>query len=164
MSEIDPKELLSKVSDTDIRSQLEAVFNDLSGSSLRKQVETLQEEVKTYKAEKRQRVYRDAGIPEQSFDVLDKVYEGDLTPEAVKTFAKEKGFAVPDGQPDAPEGDDPAADRAEGEARLQSVGQGALPPRDPSLNDRIAQAEANGDHETAGRLKAEKLAALRNAS
>lgn len=160
----DPKELLGKIEDTDLRQQLESVFGELSGSALRQQVNTLADENKTLKAEKRQRTYKDAGIPEASFDVLDKVYDGELDPEAVRTFAREKGFAVPEGDGTPTPAPDPAAQRAAGEQRLAQVGQGAIPARDPSLNDQIAQAEAAGDWDLANRLNAEKLEAVRRAS
>ena len=46
-------------------------------------------------------------------------------------------------------------------ARLAQVSQGALPVRDPSINDRIAQAEAAGDWNTYDRLQAQKVEAAR---
>lgn len=158
-----PKELLGKIEDTDLRTQLEQVFGQLEGSALRQQVTSLSDEVKTLKSEKRQRSYKDAGIPEAAFDVLDKVYDGELEPTAIRTFAQEKGFALTaDGTPAPPA--DPAEQRAQGEQRLQQVNAGALPARDPSVNDQIAEAEAKGDWATFNRLAAQKLEAARRAS
>ncbi len=158
MSDIDTKELLGKVSDTDLRSQLEAAFGALEGSALRQQVTTLADENKTLKTEKRVRTYKEAGVPEGSFDVLDKVYEGELTPDAIRAFAQEKGFAVGEVSAAAP---DPAAERSAGEERTAALNAGALPVRDASLDDQFAEAVAKGDTALAGRLNAQKLAKAR---
>lgn len=151
----DVNDLLGQISDDNLRKQLNDHFESLSGSALRNQVGELQEQVKTLKGEKRQRTYRDAGIPESAFDVLDKVYEGDLTPEAVRTFAQEKGFAL--GGTTSGEQPDPAEQREAGEQRLSQLQSGSIPSRESSLQDQIAEADAKGDTARADRLRVQML-------
>lgn len=129
------------------------------GSALRKQVEELLAENKALKAEKRQRLYKDAGIPDAAFDVLDKVYDGELETDKIREFAQSKGFALGGETTETTEAEtpDPAAQRAEGEQRLSALNAGTIPARDPSINDRIAKAEAEGDWATVDRLNAQKL-------
>lgn len=124
-----------------------------SGSALRKQLESVLAENKKLKSERRQRAYTDAGIPEGAYDVFDQMYDGELTPEALRGFASSKGFQLGDGTV-AP---DPAQQRSEGEERLSQVQSAALPSRDPSIKDQIAEAEANGDWTRVDRLNAELL-------
>lgn len=163
--EIDVQELLGKVSDEALRKQFADAFGALSGSALRKQLDSVTDEVKALKAEKRQRVYTDAGIPQAAFDVLDKVYDGELQVDKIREFASEKGFALGEpGSPGAETPPDPAAQRAAGEQRLSQLAGGALPARDPSINDQIAEAEQKGDWDTSNRLKAQMLQSVRQAS
>lgn len=154
---VDVKELLNKVEDETVRQQLGEQFDSLSGSQLRKERDEAVTEAKELKAEKRQRTYRDAKVPESAFDILDKVYDGELTPEAVRDFAKEKGFSLSDaeeatGDESTGTTPDPAAQRQQGEDRLSQLNQGAIPARDPSTLDELKKAEAEGRTNDAIRL------------
>lgn len=134
------------------------------GSGLRKQLEQVIEENKQLKAERRSRVYDEAGIPEGARDLFDSAYTGELTVDALREFGESKGFKLL-GLDDGGEGQpNPAQQRAEGEQRLEQVQGGTLPVRDPSPDDEIAQAEANGDWDTYDRLQAQKLDKVRRAS
>lgn len=155
----DVKELLTKVEDEQIRQQLAEQFDSLSGSQLRKERDEAVTEAKELKAEKRQRTYRDAKVPESAFDILDKVYDGELNPDAVREFAKEKGFQIPDGENTDEKANTP--DPSAGEDRLAQLNSGAIPARDPSVDDQIQQAEANQDWDTYDRLQAQKVESLR---
>jgi hypothetical protein len=156
----DVKELLGKVADSDVRSQLEAVFGELSGSSLRQQVTTLQDENKTLKQDKRSRAFKDAGFDPESGPgkALAKLYDGEADPTAIQTFAKDEFGFEPNGVTAPP---DPAAERAAGEDRLSQLNAGTIPTRDPSPEDDFQAALAEGDTATAGRINAQKLAKAR---
>jgi len=163
--EVQVQDLLGKVSDEALRKQFADAFNSLSGSTLRKQLDEVQVENKTLKSEKRQRVYRDAGIPDAAFDVLDKVYDGELEVDKIREYATEKGFALGEPGKREPEATpDPAAARTAGEQRFTQLARGTIPPRDASTDDQIAAAEKDGDWPTFNRLQAQKLEAVRRAS
>lgn len=162
MSDVDPKELIGKVEDNDLRTQLEAVFGELSGSALRQQVTTLQDENKHLKITVRNHAFRDAGFDPESGPgkALAKLYEGEPDPEQIKQVATEYGL-----NPNAGDGTTQQASAAEerqaGEDRTAQLNQGSTAPRDPSVDDQIKQAEAAGDWATFNRLSAQKLEAAR---
>lgn len=131
------------------------------GSALRKKLEEALAENKELRQERRHRAYKDANLPEGSYDVFDSMYDGELTPDALTEFAKAKGFAV--GQP-ATETTEQEQSTPTGEEALSQLNSGTIPPRDPSVDDRMKQAEAEGDWATFDRLAAEKLEAARRAS
>lgn len=155
---VDVKELLSKVEDETVRQQLGEQFDSLSGSQLRKERDEAVQENKTLKTEKRHTLYGQAGLPEGAYDVFDSLYDGDLTVESLQDFAKSKGFALPsEEQPETPAGDnghqpDAQQQRQQGEDRLSQLNAGAIPAREPSIQDRIKKAEADGDLATVDRL------------
>ncbi len=124
------------------------------GSALRKKLEEVLAENKAYKARERERAFKDAGYDPQDGHgkALAKLYDGDPDPAAIAQFAKDEfGWEPPAATPS------PEQQRAEGEQRLQQLNSNALPPRDPSDDDLIAKAEAEGDWLTFNRLNAQKL-------
>lgn len=137
------------------------------GGGLRRQLEDALAENKTLKGQIRKRAYDDAGIPDGARDLFDTAYTGELTVEALREFGAAKGFALKDltpsqpGTPGAPAPATPGQELSEGEQRLADLAGSALPPGDPSIDDRIAKAEADGDWATFDRLSAEKLAKAR---
>lgn len=152
-------ELVGQIEDEALRSQIAEQVTQLSGSTLRQKVDELSEENKTLKQEGKHRAYKDAGLPDGAYDVFDTMYDGELTPEALQGFAQAKGFQVnATGQKPA-EGNQSLND---GEARLDGLNAGAIPVRDPTLDDEISEAETAGDWDKATRLKVQKLEALRS--
>lgn len=162
-TETDPKELLNKVQDEEVRSQLETVFDDLSGSALRQQVEDLKAENKTFKQQARSRAFQDAGFDPESGPgkALAKLYEGEPDPEQIKQVAEEYGLNPTGTDTQAP---DAGEQRAAGEDRLAQVQSGAIPNRDPSAADKIKQAETKakdtGDWSEFDRLQAQAVSNL----
>lgn len=85
-----------------------------------------------------------------------KLHEGDLTPEAIKQTAERYGFAeVPQTQVD------PLQQQriAQGNAADQLLSTSQQPSPPPDLDQRIAEAEANGDVATTISLKMERASA-----
>lgn len=156
----DPKELLGQVESEDLRNQLQEVFDALSGSALRQQVEDLKAENKTFKQQARTRAFKDAGFDPESGagKAVAKLYDGEPDPEAIQQFAKEEfGF-----EPDGTSGSQPTnGDEPSGDDRLASLNSGHIPPREPSIDDQIKQAESSGDWDTYDQLQAAKLESLR---
>lgn len=133
------------------------------GSGLRKQLEEALEENRSLKQQIRQRAYDDAGIPQGARDLFDSAYEGELTVDALREFGEAKGFRL------EPLGGDPGGDgegqeappAPAGEQRLQELSGAAMPSLDPSIDDDISKAQAEGDWDTFNRLSAQKLEAAR---
>lgn len=158
MSDQNPKELIGQVKDDDLRKQLEATFEALSGSTLRKQVEDLSEQVKTYRQKDRTRAFRDAGFDPESGPgkALAKLYDGDADPEAIQQFAKDEfGFEPQSGSTSTQT--QQTQRQPSGDAAISSLSAGTIAPREPSNDDQIAEAEKNGDWEAYDRLQAAKL-------
>lgn len=139
--------------------------NESEGSRLRRQLEEALEENKTLKAERREQAFKDAGLdPKRGIGrAVAKLYEGDADVEAIREFAKDEfEWQPPTGDGDGEQLSPEEQQRLEGEQRVQGVANSALPPRTPSDADRIQEAETNGDWDTANRLKAQQLEALRS--
>lgn len=158
-TQADPNELLSKVEDGDLRGQLEGLFNALSGTALRQQVDTLQDENKNLKATLRTNAFKDAGFDPNAGPgkALAKLYDGDPDPEAIKQFAKDE-FGFEPGTGATTGGND---SQPSGEDNLNALSSGTIPPREPSIDDQIKKAEAEGDWDTYDVLQTQKIEALR---
>lgn len=159
MSDQNPKELLSKIEDKELRDQLSQEFDALSGSTLRQQVEELQSQVKDHKQQARTRAFRDAGFdPEQGHGLaLAKLYDGEADPEKIREAANQYGFQPGTG---SAESQTETATGPTGEEALAQLNSGSIPPRDPSADDRMKKAQAEGDWTTFDRLAADKLAQM----
>lgn len=130
------------------------------GSGLRKQLEDALEENRALKQQIRQRAYDDAGIPQGARDLFDSAYEGDLTVEALREFGETKGFRLEPLADTEQQSDEPPP-APEGEQRLQQLSGATMPSLDPSIDDDIAKAQAEGDWERFNVLSAQKLEATR---
>lgn len=130
------------------------------GSGLRKQLEDALEENRALKQQIRQRAYDDAGIPQGARDLFDSAYEGDLTVEALREFGETKGFRLEPLADTEQQSDEPPP-APEGEQRLQQLNGATMPSLDPSIDDDIAKAQAEGDWERFNVLSAQKLEATR---
>lgn len=142
------------------------------GGGLEGQLDKLRSEVEELRATRQSHVFKAAGYEPGSPEArtLERTYdgaEGDV--EAVRTFARDElGWELPgdEGSLDAP-GWNEAKARAlsEGEERSRMAMTGALPVRDPSPEDLLAQAEAIGretdDWTAFNKLAARKLEAAR---
>lgn len=125
-------------------------------SGLRKALEETRAELKALKAERRQRAYTDAGIPEGAHDIFDSMYSGELEVDRLREFAQSKGIQVlgSEQSQDAPPAQ-PAA--AEGQSRLDAVDQAKLPSEAPTLESQILEAVSAGDFDTSFKLKSQLL-------
>lgn len=136
-------------------------------AELRARLDELKAENKELKAERRQRAYTDAGIPEGAYDVFDSMYSGELNTEALRTFAQEKGFRLPDEggeQQQAGEGNPQVQAQQAGQARLDAVDAAKLPTDKPDLKTQIMDAVAEGDFTKSFELKNQLLDEQRRAA
>lgn len=131
--------------------------NDASG--LRKQLEAALSENKQFKSRERQRAFKDAGYDPDAGNgkALAKLYDGDADPESIRAFAKaEFGWEPPTGEGASPAGS-PAPDSPSDWDKLNQATATGGTSSDPTDDDRIAKAEAEGDWSTYDRLQAIKL-------
>ena len=141
---------------------------------LRKQLKTLQAERDELRGKARLRAFADAGVTDAGRKAMDRLYDGDLDPAAIKTFAVEHGIAVANGDEPTGAGGEHAEVPAEEQSRRDAAARvaathaagAAPPPADPrsDLQRRIEEAQEKGDIGTAVRLKSEQLLAMRNAA
>ena len=129
--------------------------DDIKG--IRAQLEALREENKALKSDRRQRAYKDAGIPEGSYDIFDKAYDGELTVDALREFAEAKGFRVASDEVQESEAQPNVQQQQDGQARLDAVDAAKLPTDQPSLEQRILDAQKAGDWDTSRALKHQLL-------
>lgn len=141
---------------------------DNTGGGLRAQLEKALEENRTLKGTIRESAFKQAGFDpnEGPGALIAKTYDGEATVEGITEFAKQYGLAPNAGkqQSSQTEGEDqptPEQLRAQGEGALDQVAQGTVSSLDPSIDDKIAKAEAEGDWDTFNRLSAQKLEASR---
>lgn len=178
------------MADGDTREFGESDFDNVEGTS--EQFKQLREAFKAEKAKRKQAetqvetlqpVARDAALRQAGFDpeskqatALLKLHEGELDAESLQQTADTYGFQPTAGQEpqggNEPQGEQPAGDgqpqQPQGlsapEQRAQGLRQQAQPVAPQSLEQRIQDAERNGDIETMSQLNAEKLAQARAAS
>lgn len=133
--------------------------DDVKG--IRAQLEQLREENKALKSDRRQRAYADAGLPEGAYDIFDKTYDGELSADALRSFAESKGFRLASTDDTTAEtgGVEPEVQRAqqESQARLDQVDAARLPTTAPDLPQQIMEATAAGDWDTSRALKHQLL-------
>ena len=130
---------------TKLRTQLRA---------LKSQVQELGEKASAGETAIRKLAFSEAGVdltdPKTKYFV--EGYKGDLTAEAIKAEAVEAGFLTPVENPE------PANDGA-ALGRIVDASAPRVPDGEPSIDDRIAAAERDGDFTTSRLLKNQKVSA-----
>lgn len=141
---------------------------------LRKQLADLTAERDDLKAGARQRAFTDAGVTEAGRKAMDKLYDGDLDGDQIRSFAQDNGIALAaeetgdagDTQsgvaPDV--SDEEQARRAATQRVNGATNIGTTPPpanAGDDLNNKITEAEEAGDVRTSVALKAQKLERMR---
>lgn len=153
-------------------SEHEASQPQTEGSRLRQELEAKLAEKSELQAELRAATFELAGFAPDSPQgkALDDLYDGAMEVEDVTAFASEIGLDPPQSSasPGSLDADDEHGvlsegeqQRLAGEQRLQGLANGSLPTRSPTRQDEIAEAEADGDHGRANRLRAEQLERIR---
>lgn len=132
--------------------------DDIKG--IRAQLEALREENKALKSDRRQRAYKDAGLPEGAYDIFDKTYDGELSVDALREFAESKGFRIGgnDESAGAPaQTDEAQQSREQGQSRLDAVDAAKLPTDKPDTATEIANAMSEGEWTKSFQLKSQLL-------
>jgi len=128
---------------------------------MRERIKDLTAENKTLTEGAKATAFKDAGFDPTTGvgALLAESYKGEYTAEAVATFAKEKGIET-SGQPLVQKRTPEERLVAAGQNRLDAVNSGATPVNlDPSIDDQIAQADADGDLQKGITLRNLKLLA-----
>lgn len=139
--------------------------DDIKG--IRAQLEALREENKALKSDRRQRAYKDAGLPEGAYDIFDKTYDGELSADALREFAEAKGFRLggnDESTAQAAQVDEAQQTREQGQSRLDAVDAAKLPNDEPDIADQIREAQAEGNWERSFALKSQLLDEQRRAA
>jgi len=129
---------------------------------MRERIKELEVVEKEYKSVQVANAISDAGFDPSSGQgkALKDLYKGDLQPEAIQQFAKENyGW----GSETPTEADPQAAQKARvvsSQENLDTVIEASVPVEPVGINDQIAQAQQDGDWQTAANLKADKLRAI----
>lgn len=134
---------------------------DTDASGLRKALEDTRAELKTLKQERRLRAYADAGLPEGAYDIFDKTYDGELSADALRTFAESKGFRLAGTETAEQTAEVQRDPQQESQARLDAVDAAKLPTSSPDLKQQIMEAVNAGDWETSRALKHQLLNDMR---
>jgi hypothetical protein len=127
---------------------------------MRERIKELESIEKEYKSVQMANAIKDAGFDPTTGPgkALKDLYKGELQADAIKQFASEYGW-----------GDAPAEPTQEelqrqrvvsSQDNLDTVIEASVPVEPVSLDDQIAQAQADGDWQTSANLKADKLKAL----
>ncbi len=130
--------------------------------SMRERIKELEAVEKEYKT-----VQADNAIKEAGFDplsgqgkALKDLYKGELTSDAIQQFAQEQ-YGWTSESPTKP--DSQAAQKSRvvtSQESLDTVIEASVPVEPVSVNDQIAQAQADGDWSTSSNLKADQLRKL----
>ena len=124
-----------------------------------KELEAVEKEYKTVQADN---AIKDAGFDPNSGQgkALKDLYKGELTSDAIQQFAQEQ-YGWTSESPTTP--DPQAAQKSRvvtSQESLDTVIEASVPVEPVSVNDQIAQAQADGDWATSSNLKADQLRKL----
>ena len=124
---------------------------------MRDRIKELEGVEKEYKSVKMNNLIQDAGFDPASGQgkALKDLYKGELQADAIKEFASQYGWGD---SPTEPTQDELQRQRVvSGQDNLDTVIEASVPVEPVSLDDQIAQAQTDGDWQTAANLKADKL-------
>ena len=129
---------------------------------MRERIKELEGVEKEYKSVKMNNLIQDAGFDPASGQgkALKDLYKGELTSDAIQQFAQEQ-YGWTSESPTTP--DPQAAQKSRvvtSQESLDTVIEASVPVEPVSVNDQIAQAQADGDWATSSNLKADQLRKL----
>ena len=129
---------------------------------MRERIKELEGVEKEYKSVKMNNLIQDAGFDPASGQgkALKDLYKGELTSDAIQQFAQEQ-YGWTSESPTTP--DPQAAQKSRvvtSQESLDTVIEASVPVEPVSVNDQIAQAQADGDWATSSNLKADPLRKL----
>ena len=147
--------------ENEVENTVEEVQEDNNAiKQMRDRIKELESVEKEYKSVQMANAIKDAGFDPETGPgkALKDLYKGELQADAIKEFASQYGWG------DAPA--EPTQDELQrqrvvsSQDNLDTVIEASVPVEPVSLNDQIAQAQTDGDWQTAANLKADKLRAL----
>jgi len=129
---------------------------------MRERIKELEAVEKEYKTVQTDNAIKDAGFDPNSGQgkALKDLYKGELTSDAIQQFAQEQ-YGWTSESPTTP--DPQAAQKSRvvtSQESLDTVIEASVPVEPVSVNDQIAQAQADGDWATSSNLKADQLRKL----
>ena len=147
--------------ENEVENTVEEVQEDNNAiKQMRDRIKELESVEKEYKSVQMANAIKDAGFDPETGPgkALKDLYKGELQADAIKEFASQYGWG------DAPA--EPTQDELQrqrvvsSQDNLDTVIEASVPVEPVSLDDQIAQAQTDGDWQTAANLKADKLKAL----
>ena len=144
--------------ENEVENTVEEVQEDNNAiKSMRERIKELESVEKEYKSVQMANAIKDAGFDPEAGPgkALKDLYKGELKGDAIKEFAAQYGWG------DAPA--EPTQDELQrqrvvsSQDNLDTVIEASVPVEPVSLDDQIAQAQTDGDWQTAANLKADKL-------
>lgn len=147
--------------ENEVENTVEEVQEDNNAiKQMRERIKELESVEKEFKSVQMANAIKDAGFDPESGEgkALKDLYKGELQADAIKEFASQYGWG------DAPA--EPTQDELQrqrvvsSQDNLDTVIEASVPVEPVSLDDQIAQAQTDGDWQTAANLKADKLKAL----
>ena len=147
--------------ENEVENTVEEVQEDNNAiKQMRERIKELESVEKEYKSVQMANAIKDAGFDPETGPgkALKDLYKGELQADAIKEFASQYGWG------DAPA--EPTQDELQrqrvvsSQDNLDTVIEASVPVEPVSLDDQIAQAQTDGDWQTAANLKADKLKAL----
>jgi hypothetical protein len=147
--------------ENEVENTVEEVQEDNNAiKQMRDRIKELESVEKEYKSVQMANAIKDAGFDPETGPgkALKDLYKGELQADAIKEFASQYGWG------DAPA--EPTQDELQrqrvvsSQDNLDTVIEASVPVEPVSLDDQIAQAQTDGDWQTAANLKADKLKSL----
>ena len=127
---------------------------------MRERIKELESVEKEFKSVQMANAIKDAGFDPESGEgkALKDLYKGDLEANAIKEFASNYGWG---NAPEEPNQEELQRQRVvSSQDSLDTVIEASVPLEPVGIDDQIAQAQQDGDWQTASNLKADKLRAL----
>ena len=128
---------------------------------MRERIKELEGVEKEYKSVKMDKVVQDAGFDPASGQgkALKDLYKGELEVDAVKQFAEENYGWSSETPTEVTQEQAQKSRVVTSQESLDTVIEASVPVEPVGINDQIAQAQQDGDWQTASNLKADKLRA-----
>jgi hypothetical protein len=147
--------------ENEVENTVEEVQEDNNAiKQMRDRIKELESVEKEYKSVQMANAIKDAGFDPETGPgkALKDLYKGELQADAIKEFASQYGWG---NAPAEPTQDELQRQRVvSSQDNLDTVIEASVPVEPVSLDDQIAQAQTDGDWQTAANLKADKLKAL----
>ena len=127
---------------------------------MRERIKELESIEKEYKSVQMDNAIQDAGFNPESGEgkALKDLYKGELKADAIKEFASNYGWGDAPAEPNQEELQRQRV--VSSQDSLDTVIEASVPVEPVGIDDQIAQAQQDGDWQTASNLKADKLRAL----